>query len=60
MLYIALFFMICIFLLILAVGLLLIGEYFRKEYPDSTFSKWWEKSVISEVDDRFDIKKKIN
>ncbi len=55
MMYLALFFMICIFLLILAVGLLLMGEYFRKEYPDSTFSKWWEKSVISEVDDRFDI-----
>jgi Na+-transporting methylmalonyl-CoA/oxaloacetate decarboxylase gamma subunit len=47
--------MIFIFLLILVVGLLLIGEYFRKEYPNSNFSKWWERNVISDVDDRFDI-----
>jgi hypothetical protein len=55
MIYIALFFMVCIFLLILVVGLLLIGEYFKKRYPGSTFSKWWERNVISDVDDRFDI-----
>jgi len=55
MIYIALFFMICIFLLILAVGLLLMGEHFRNKYPDSTFSKWWNSNVITEysVDPEF-------
>lgn len=49
------FFMICMMLLIICAGIIILGEWIRDKRPDSKFSKWWDKNVVSRVDDRSDI-----
>ena len=49
------FFMCFMLIVILSVGLILSGEWITERFPDSHFSKWWNRNVITRVDDRFDI-----
>lgn len=49
------FFMCSMFLLIICVGAIILGEWIRGKNPNSGFSRWWDRNVIARIDDRFDI-----
>jgi hypothetical protein len=49
------FFMVFMFILILSIGLIIAGEWISKRFEGSRFSNWWNRNIITRIDDRFDI-----
>lgn len=49
------FFMICMALVIICIGIIILGEWIIVKSPNSTFTKWWNRHIVTRVDDRFDI-----
>jgi hypothetical protein len=49
------FFMVCMALTIICIGIIILGEWIRVKRPNSVFVKWWDKHIATHVDDRLDI-----
>jgi hypothetical protein len=49
------FFMVCMALAIICIGIIILGEWIRDKRPNSRFAKWWDRHIVTHVDDRFDI-----
>lgn len=38
----------------LFLTLIIIGENLCVKYPESIFTKWWKKNIVTEIDSKYD------
>ena len=48
------FFFICFMVVVFAIVVLIIGEYFVRKFKNSKFADWWNRHVITQMPEDYE------